>query len=79
MILSIGFISVMFLLFAFIVGIFLFIYIFPLPIRIASGKNLTNNEMSTIQVLTWCGLFVGVTWFIALFLAITYDDNRPAY
>ena len=64
---------------AVILSIFIVIKIFFLPISIANGKNLTNNERSTIQIFTWCGLCAGITWFIALFLAINYDDNRPAY
>jgi len=62
-----------------ILAIFLAIKVFLLPINIANNKNLTNNERTTIHILTWCGLFAGITWFIALFLAINYDDHRPSY
>ena len=62
-----------------ILAIFIAIKVFFLPINIANNKNLTNNERTTIHILTWCGLFAGITWFIALFLAINYDDHRPIY
>ena len=49
--------------------------IFTLPINIANNKNLAHNEIITIKILTWCGLFAGITWFIALCLALAYNEK----
>lgn len=58
---------------AVIIAIILIIWFFLLPIKIAERKNLTPNEGRTIIILTWCGLITGgITWWIALFLAIFY-------
>ncbi len=49
--------------------------IFTWPISIAKGKNLGSNEITTVRVLTWLGIFAGITWVIALCLAIVYKRN----
>lgn len=49
--------------------------IFTWPISIAKNKNLCSNEITTIRVLTWLGIFAGITWVIALCLAIAYKRN----
>lgn len=64
---------------AIILILFIVIKIFTLPINIANNKNLSQNEITTIKILTWCGLFAGITWFIALCLAILYKENRQNY
>jgi len=58
---------------AIILGAF---YIFTLPIEIGEMKGLPRSEMRPIRILNWCSLFCGVTWLIALYLAIT-ATNRP--
>ncbi len=52
------------------------IRIFLIPISIANSKNLTPNETATIKILTWLGLFNGITWFIALFLSFLYKESE---
>ena len=64
---------------AVILAIFITIKVFFLPINIANNKNLTSNEKATIYILTWCGLIAGITWFIALFLALSYKENNQNY
>jgi len=61
---------------AMIFVIFIVIKVFTLPISIANNKNLANNEITTIRILTWCGLFAGITWFIALCLALSYKEQN---
>ena len=59
------------------VGIVLAIfYLFTLPIRIGEKKELSRSEMRPIRILNWCALLAGITWFIALYLAIT-AKSRP--
>ncbi len=53
--------------------LFLFVAfrIFILPIDIGTSKNLSDDTMRWIRIFTWCGLFTGGLWFVALFLALT--------
>ena len=46
-------------------------HIFTLPIDIGTSKNLSSEAMRWIRIFTWCGLFTGGLWFVALFLAVT--------
>lgn len=59
--------------------LFIVIKVFTLPISIANNKNLASNEITTIRILTWCGLFAGITWFIALCLALSYKEQHRNY
>lgn len=51
-------------------------YLFTLPIEIGEAKGLPRAEMRPIRILNWCALLSGITWFIALYLAIT-AKSRP--
>ena len=51
-------------------------YLFTLPIEIGEAKGLPRSEMRPIRILNWCALLAGITWFIALYLAVT-AENRP--
>ena len=59
--------------------LFIVIKVFTLPISIANNKNLASNEITTIRLLTWCRLFAGITWFIALCLALSYKEQHRNY
>ena len=61
---------------AVILVLFIVIKVFTLPISIANNKKLASNEVMTIKILTWCGLFAGITWFIALCLALSYKEQN---
>ena len=51
-------------------------WLFTLPINIGEAKGLPRSEMRPIRILNWCALLAGITWFIALYLAIT-AKSRP--
>ena len=51
-------------------------YVFTWPIRMGKNKGLPRAEMRPIRILNWCALLSGITWFIALYLAIT-AKSRP--
>lgn len=74
-----NFIEIILPILAIILILFIVIKIFTLPISIANNKNLASNEITTIRILTWCGLFAGITWFIALCLALSYKENNQNY
>jgi hypothetical protein len=74
-----NFIEIILPILAIILILFIVIKIFTLPINIANNKNLASNEITTIRILTWCGLFAGITWFIALCLALSYKEQHRNY
>lgn len=53
-------------------------YLFTLPIEIGEAKGLPRSDMRPIRILNWCALLSGITWFIALYLAIT-AKSRPLH
>ena len=61
---------------AVILVLFIIIKIFTLPISIAKNKNLDSKDITTIRILTWCGLLAGITWLIALCLALSYKEQN---
>lgn len=69
------FIEIILAVLATILILFIVIKVFTLPISIAKNKNLESKDITTIRILTWCGLFAGITWFIALCLALAYNKN----
>ena len=48
----------------------LWIYI---PIYIAKKRNI--NDISIIKILSICGLFFGITWFVALLMSVLKDSK----
>ncbi len=74
-----NFIEIILPILAIVLILFIVIKIFTLPINIANNKNLAHNEITTIKILTWCGLFAGITWFIALCLALSYKEQNRNY
>lgn len=51
-------------------------WVFTMPINIGESKDLLRSEMRPIRILNWCALLAGITWFIALYLAVT-AEGRP--
>lgn len=70
------FIEIILAVLATILILFIVIKVFTLPISIAKNKNLESKDITTIRILTWCGLFAGITWFIALCLALSYKEQN---
>ena len=54
----------------------LVIWVTTIPITIAKSRGITGSELSTISCLSWLSLLVGLTWIIALVLALTYKPKR---
>lgn len=57
-----------------IILIFVFLLV-QIPINIAKNRGITGSELTTIAILSWCGLFYGITWFIALGLALLWHSD----
>jgi hypothetical protein len=52
------------------------VFLIQVPIYIARGRGISGSELTSIIVLSWCGLFFGVTWLIALVLALVWQPGR---
>ena len=61
--------------FAVILFLILFLFVFFWPIRKAKKKNLSKDRIRIIRVLTWLGLFKRSAWFIALCLSFICEGN----
>lgn len=59
-----------------VVIIALVIFFTRLPITIAKNRGVSGDELSTISTLSWLSLIFGVTWFIALALALIYKPQK---
>jgi membrane protein CcdC involved in cytochrome C biogenesis len=51
------------------------ILIIRIPVVIAKNKNLDEGELSTITLLSWLGILLGITWVIALVFALVWQGN----
>lgn len=61
-----------------IAGVVLLIVIINIPGFIARKRNVDRNNLMLIIILQWCGLLAGVTWLIALILALTHHSENNA-
>ncbi len=50
--------------------------IITIPIKIAEKRHLSEGNKSVIFLLSWFGLLLGVSWIIALILAIVWPAER---
>lgn len=57
-----------------LVGLFLLlIALIRVPIMIADARGLTGTERTTIVILSWLGIFFGITWVVALVLSLVWN------
>ncbi len=54
----------------------LIIFVIRLPIIIAKNRGITGEELSTITILSWVSLIVGITWIVALVLSLVYKPKK---
>lgn len=66
----------LFWLFCFVVGGLITYFIISIPITIAKNRGVKDSELTTITILSWGGLLLGITWFIALALSLIYQPKK---
>ncbi|MCL1892154.1 MAG: SHOCT domain-containing protein [Alphaproteobacteria bacterium] len=54
------------------------VFVIQIPILIARGRGISGAELTTITVLSWCGIFLGITWLVALVLALVWPTSAEA-
>lgn len=52
--------------------VMLLIGIISIPIMIAGARGICGGEKATIVILSWLGIFFGVTWVVALILSLLW-------
>ena len=67
---------VLFVILGFILIIAVIILIITIPIKIAKHRGVTGSELTTITILSWLSLLIGITWFIALILSLIYQPKK---
>jgi uncharacterized membrane protein len=50
--------------------IFVGIFLLRIPIIIAKKRNMPPGDVTLIAILSWAGLFFGITWVVALVWSI---------
>ncbi len=53
-----------------LVGLVIGIFVLRIPIIIAKNRELSTGDVRMIALLSWAGLFFGITWLAALVWAI---------
>jgi hypothetical protein len=64
---------VFFMLIAFVA---IFLLLVQVPIMIARNRGISGSELTTIVVLSWCGIFFGITWVVALVLSLMWQPEN---
>ncbi len=53
--------------------VILAIAVLCIPIMIANARGVCGVGRNVIVVLSWLGIFFGVTWFVALVMSLLWD------
>lgn len=46
-----------------------------IPVMIANARGICGTQKTIILVLSWLGIFFGLTWFAALILSLAWRGN----
>jgi hypothetical protein len=49
-----------------------------IPIMIARSRGINGSDLSTISILSWSSLLLGITWIVALVLAIVWQPKNTS-
>ena len=50
-----------------------------IPILIANARGICGGEKTTICILSWLGIFFGITWIVALILSLLWRGECGVY
>lgn len=56
--------------------LFVAYWIIQVPILIATKRGISESELSVISILSWCGIFLGITWLIAIVLSLIWQPTK---
>jgi energy-coupling factor transporter transmembrane protein EcfT len=60
----------------FVLFVVVAIIILQIPILVAKSRGIVGNNLKTIKILSWCGIFAGITWVIALVLSLVWRSDE---
>ena len=52
-----------------------FVIIIRIPITIAQMRGIAGSDLTIISILSWLGIFFGLTWIIGLILSLIYEPK----
>ena len=55
--------------------VMVFIGIISIPIMIAGARGICGGRKTTITILSWLGIFLGITWVVALCLSLIWEPE----
>lgn len=61
---------------AFFVVVCFLLMVILIPVSIAKKRGITGTELATISILSWLGAIIGITWIIALILALIWKPTK---
>jgi len=50
-----------------------------IPVMIANARGICGGQKTIIMVLSWLGIFFGVTWIVALVLSLAWHGDGTGY
>lgn len=50
-----------------------------IPVFIANARGICGSQKTIIMVLSWLGIFFGVTWIVALVLSLVWRGAGECY
>ena len=53
----------------------LFIMLIRWPIKVAIDRGIPETTLGTIKVFSWLSLLLGITWFIAMIVALLAEPQ----
>lgn len=59
-----------------IIGLIMLVWLLQIPGAIAEYRGIKDPELTTISILGWFCILLGVTWFIALALSLIYQPKK---
>jgi hypothetical protein len=55
---------------------FIAYWVVQIPIMIAKNRGISGSELNTVVILSWTGIFIGITWLIAIILALVWQPEK---
>ena len=54
------------------------VLIIQVPVFIARARGIYGSDLTTITILSWLGILLGITWIIALILSLVWGPVETA-
>jgi len=51
------------------------IFLLRVPIMIAKARGIGGGNLTTIAILSWLGILVGITWIVALVFSLVWSTD----